>query len=130
MGTRAQGTIEITGWDEQPYLEIDGERKLTRAEVSQRFHGAIEGEGSITWLMAYRADGTADFLGFQRIVGAIDGAHGSIVLRSEGTFDGKVAGGTWVVVEGAGTGDLAGVTGGGTSTAPFGGTPTYDLTYE
>ena len=130
MSTHAKGTIEITGWDEDAYVEIDEDRKLTKATVTQAFHGDVEGEGAVTWLMAYRSDGTADFLGLQRIEGTLDGAEGSIVLRTEGTFDGTVAAGTWAVVEGTGTGGWSGLTGTGSSDAPTGGTPSYDLEYE
>ncbi|MGB9378182.1 MAG: DUF3224 domain-containing protein [Mycobacteriales bacterium] len=127
---RAEGTIEIASWDEETLVEIDGGRKLTRATVEQRFHGDIEGEGSVTWLMAYRSDGTADVVGLQRIVGTIGDNEGSLVLRTEGDFDGTKADGSWTVVEGTATGALAGISGTGRSVAPVGGSPTYELDYE
>src|SRR3954453_20262911 len=80
MPTQATGTLEITSWDEQPYVEIDDERKLTTTTVTQNLQGDVVGEGSATWLGVYRADGTAEFVGFQRIVGTIGDAEGSIVL--------------------------------------------------
>ena len=130
MPSQATGTLEITSWDEKPYLEIDDERKLTTTTVTQNLQGDVVGEGSATWLAAYRADGTADFLGFQRIVGTIGDAEGSIVLRMSGGYDGSVARSDWEVVVGTGTGALEGMTGSGVFEAPSDGTPSYTFDYE
>ena len=80
--------------------------------------------------MAYRADGTADYVGLQHLVGTLGGRSGSFVLSSPGTFDGQAATGTWTVLEGSGTEELAGLTGTGTFTAPSGGEPTVTLDYD
>jgi hypothetical protein len=47
MSTRASATFKIEGWDEKPYTEIEGGRKLTQASVKQAFSGDIEGEGAV-----------------------------------------------------------------------------------
>lgn len=130
MTTHAEGTLEITNWDEQPFHEIDDTRKLTTTNATQVLHGDIEGEGVARWLSVYRADGTADYLGFQRIDGTIGEAAGSIVLRMTGGYDGTVANSEWEVVEGTGTGALEGLTGSGASEATPEGTPTYTLDYD
>ena len=77
--------------DEQPYVEGDEGAKLARASVRQAFAGDIEGEGAVEWLMRYRADKTADFVGLQRVEGRIGARSGSVVLRSTGSFDGSEA---------------------------------------
>src|ERR1700687_2076829 len=69
MAAKAAGTFEVTAWDERPYLELADGRKLTRARVTQRFSGDIQGEGSVEWLMFYRQDGAATFVGMQHVVG-------------------------------------------------------------
>jgi hypothetical protein len=131
MSTRASGTFKIQGWDEKPYDEIEGGRKLTQASVKQAFAGEVEGEGAVEWLMCYRPDQTADFVGLQRIVGRIDGRSGSFVLlQTEGTFDGKEAKGRLSVVPGSGTGELEGLRGGGEFRAPHGGEPSLSLDYD
>ena len=71
--THVEGTFEIAGWDEQPHVEIDDARKVTIAKVEQKFHGGIEGTGSVVWVMAYRGDGTATFVGLQRVDATHDG---------------------------------------------------------
>jgi hypothetical protein len=130
MATNGKGSFEVTSWNEDRYADIDGDRGLAQADVTQDFTGTIEGEGSVRWLMSYRPDGTADWLGYQRIVGTVDGRSGSFVLQSLGTFDGKLAAGDWSVVPDSATGDLAGLRGTGRMEAPMGTEATYTFDYE
>ena len=130
MGSQATGTFKIDAWDEQPYAETDDGGKLTRASVKQTFGGDIEGEGAVEWLMCYRPDETADFVGLQRVVGRIGERSGSVVLESFGEFDGTEAKGPLTIVRGSGTGELAGIVGKGTLSAPMGGTPSVSLDYD
>src|SRR5919106_3586987 len=119
--SHAKGNFKIQSWDEKPYVEIDDDRKLTQASVEQAFNGDIEGDGAVEWLMCYRPDATADFVGLQRIVGTLGERSGSFVLQMSGTFDGKVASADWTVVPGSATGDLEGLAGKGEFSAPHGG---------
>ena len=128
--TRARGSFTIDSWDEEPYAETDGGGKLTRASVKQSFAGDIEGEGETEWLMCYRPDQTADFVGLGRVVGSVGDRSGSLVLESTGTFDGKEAKGPLAIVPGSGTGDLKGIAGEGELVAPMGGEPRVSLTYH
>jgi Protein of unknown function (DUF3224) len=130
MSTHAKGTFEISSWDENPYVELDGGAKLTRASVGQAFSGDLEGEGSVEWLMCYREDKTADFVGLQRFVGRLGSRSGSFVMRTQGTFDGEKAAGELSVVAGSGTEELGGITGAGAFVAPHGSTPSVDLDYD
>jgi hypothetical protein len=131
MTTRANSTFKIEGWDENPYAEIETGGKLTRASVKQAFSGDLEGQGAVEWLMCYRPDQTADFVGLQRIVGRIGGRAGSFVLlQTDGSFDGKEAKGKLSVVPGSGTEELSGLRGDGEFTAPVAGQPSITLDYE
>lgn len=130
MSQRATGKFEVKSWDEKPYEELDGGGKLTRARVTQSAHGDLEGEGVVEYLMAYRADGTAQFVGMQRVVGSLGGRQGSFVLQIEGTYDGGRAKGDWSVVSGSGTGELRGLKGTGGFEAPHGPTASITLDYE
>jgi hypothetical protein len=130
VSTQATATFKIDSWGEQPYVESDEGGKLTRASVKQTFAGDIEGRAEVEWLMCYRADETADFLGFQRLEGRIGDRSGSLVLASTGAFDGKEASGPLEIVRGSGTGELAGIVGSGTLTAPMGGEPSVSLDYD
>ena len=126
----AHGTFEVVSWDEETYERMLGKAKLTRAQVTQRFTGDISGRGSVQWLMAYARDGTAHFVGLQRVKGAIGNRKGTFVVETIGDFDGTVA--TWKarVVEGMATGDLVGLRGRRSFGAPHGSTALYELEYE
>jgi hypothetical protein len=130
MSQPARGAFDVKSWDEKPYEEIEGGAKLTRAKVTQSFHGDLEGEGTVEYLMMHRADKTADFVGLLRAAGRLGGRAGSFVLEIKGTFDGKAAQGAWSVVAGSETGDLRGLRGQGGFTAPLGPNGTYTLDYE
>jgi hypothetical protein len=121
----ADGTFKIQKWDEQQYG--DG---LSRASVEQAFSGDIRGEGSVEWLLCYREDKTADFVGLQRVAGQIGERSGSIVLQTIGTFDGTEAKGELSVVPGSGTEDLRGLRGRGEFVAPHGSPASITLDYE
>jgi hypothetical protein len=89
------GEFEVTSWNEEPYAQRDGERKLTHASVTQTLSGGVTGTGAVEWLMSYQEDGTARFVGLQQLDGEIEGRAGSVVLDTVGDFDGKEAAGSW-----------------------------------
>jgi hypothetical protein len=128
--TRAEGSFEVTSWNEESYEELEGGGKLTRASVEQRFSGAIVGHGAVQWLMAYRSDGTAHFVGLQRVRGSVGARTGSFLLETSGEFDGVEAHGTWSVVPRSGTGELEGLRGTGAFRAPHGSKAAFELDYE
>ena len=127
---KAQGSFQLTSWNEETYEELAAGAKLTRAAVTQAFEGDIAGEGAAQWLMAYRSDGTARFLGLQRLDGGIGERRGSFVLETAGDFDGRLASWQATVVSGSGTGDLAGLEGHGTFGAAHGAKATFELDYR
>ena len=113
MSTHARATFKVKSWDEKPYDEMTGGPKLTRASITKSFQGDIEGEGTLEYLMIHRDDGTANFVGLERIVGRVGDRSGSFVLQHSGTFESSMAEATWFVVPGSGTGDLRGLRGEG-----------------
>jgi hypothetical protein len=129
MTHHASGSFKLDSWDEHSYAETRG-GKLTRASVKQTFSGDIEGEGTVEWLMAYRGDETARFVGLQQVAGRLGGRSGEFVLETSGTFDGRRAEGEWSVVPGSGTGDLRGLRGTGGFSAPHGPEATVTLEYD
>jgi hypothetical protein len=115
MKKQASTRFKITGWDEKAFSEIAGAGKLTKASITKTFAGDVSGAGVLEYLMCYNADGTAGFVGYERITGNVFGRAGSFVLKHEGTFDGSQAHSTYTVVPNSGTGALAGIQGGGKS---------------
>src|SRR5436305_12617685 len=102
MAAQATATFKIKSWDEDRYDDLGDGAALTRASVTQAFSGDIEGDGSVQWLMCYRPDKTADFVGLQRLPGKIGGRAGTAVPTTAGGFDGRGAGGERSVVPGSG----------------------------
>jgi hypothetical protein len=121
------GEFTVTSWNEETYAEREGERKLTRATVTQDLGGDISGKGQVEWLMSYGSDGTAHFVGLQQFEGVIDGREGSAVLETVGDFDGTVAAWTAKILEGSGTGDWAQLRGEGRFEAPHGSKASFSL---
>ncbi len=128
--THAAGTIEVTGWAPQPWDEIDGASTLVCIEVTELFHGDIEGEGKARMLQALRPDGSATFVGHERVSATVAGHRGTFVFQDVGTLSptGDVNG-SWFVVPGSGTGELAGLRGEGSFAAAVGESATVTLEY-
>jgi hypothetical protein len=125
----AEAQFKVESWDEQTYAELDEGGKLSRASVTQAFSGDIEGQGSVEWLMCYRADGTASFVGLQRVAGRLGDRSGSFVVETVGTFDGRVASADMSVVPGSGTDGLRGLRGSGRFDAPHAAPASFSLDY-
>ena len=113
MSTQASATFEVTNWDEKPYDEVDGGPKLSRATVTKTFHGDIEGSARVEYLMVHGTDGTASFVGIERISGKLGAKSGSFVLEHLGSFEGGIAKATCRIIGGSGTGELTGLQGEG-----------------
>jgi hypothetical protein len=128
--TTATGTFEVLTGGEDAYREAEGEARLTHAHGRQRFSGGIEGDGSIEWLMCYLPTGTARMVGHQRIEGSVDGRRGSFLMEAIGEHDGTGSAAAWRIIDGSGTGDLAGIRGEGGFEAPGGKTVAYHLDYD
>jgi hypothetical protein len=113
MRKQATATFTLKSWDEKSYDETEGAPKLTRVSATKSYKGDIEGEGKLEYLMMYRTDGSASFIGLERVTGSVDGRAASFVLQHTGNFEGGVAKVTLSVVPGSGTGDLRGMSGEG-----------------
>src|SRR6266571_1731833 len=122
--------FDIKHWDEKPYSEGKDLPKLTRGSVTKTFTGDIEGEGQVEYLMMYRSDGSATFVGLERVVGRLAGKAGSFVLQRTGVFEGGVARESYSVVPGSGTGELRGLRGEGVTAVGHGLEHPMTLTYD
>jgi hypothetical protein len=127
---KATGSFEVLSGSDHPYEELEGGGRLTRAAGLQSFSGDITGDGAVTWLMAFRGDGTAHSIGLQRITGTIGGRRGTFLIEAAGAFDGKASTGTWAVIRDSGSGDLAGISGVGTWRAGPGPQGSYELDHD
>ena len=128
--SKAAAEFAVGSWNEETFTELGGDAKLTRASVTGTLTGDIVGHSETEWLMCYSPDGTARYVGLQRVDGALVGKNGTFVVESNGDFDGGEAKGTWSVVPGSGTGELAGLSGRGTFHAPLGEKAAITLEYS
>ena len=127
--THATGSIEVKTYDPKSYEEVDGGPSLAEIHVTETFSGDIEGEGVVRFLQASRDDGSATFVGIERVTGSIAGREGSFLLQDSGTLEGNIVKGDWFVVPRSGTGELAGLRGEGGFEAELGQHATITLDY-
>jgi hypothetical protein len=130
MTHEIQTTFTVDDWNERPVLEADGTSKVTQATVAKTYTGGVEGSSTTEWLMAYADDGTASFVGLERITGRVGEDDGSVVLRHVGSFEDGAAVAALEVVAGSGTGALTGVRGDGDFRADPAGAVTLRLVSE
>ena len=130
MIQNATARFAITSWDEKSYSEGKDLPKLTRASVTKTFTGDIEGEGQVEYLMMYRSDGSASFVGLERVTGRIAGRSGTFVLQRSGVFENGQAKESYAVVAGSATGELVGLSGEGRSEVGHGLEHPFSLHYE
>ena len=130
MKQTANARFTIKSWDEKPYSEGPDQPKLTKASVAKTYTGDIDGEAQVEYLMIYRSDGTASFVGLERFVGRLVGKAGSFVLQRTGVFEGGQAKESYLVVPGSATGELSGLAGEGNSSVGHGAEYPFTLAYE
>lgn len=135
---KATGKFRVESWSESHFLDIDDagttagdnyypNRGLSRAETAYSYTGDIEGTSTVTYLIAYK-EGDAPVLGFERFEGSIGGQDGTCVFRHLGSHDAEAVRSRVEVVEGMGTGGLAGLRGETEIALAGPGDDGYDLT--
>ena len=110
---RANAVITVHAYQPVVYDEPADGPALSRIHVEESFSGDIAGEGVVEFLQVARPDGSASFVGIERVAGSLAGRQGTFLLQDAGTVDGNVVSGDWFVVAGSGTGGLAGLRGTG-----------------
>ena len=126
----ANARFTIKSWDEKPYSEGPDMPKLTRASVTKTYTGDIEGEGQVEYLMMYRSDGSASFVGLERVVGRFAGKTGAFVLQRTGVFESGQSKESYSVIPGSTTGELRGLKGDGVSALGHGNEYPFTLHYD
>ena len=129
MTTRATGTFTIETWDATPYDEQD-DISLSRTRVTKTFTGEIQGTSTAELLMAQAPEGSAAYVGMERIVGAVNGRAGSFVLHHSATADRGAQSASWTVVPDSGTGELRGIRGQARIDITSDGGHTFTLDYD
>ncbi len=119
-------TVRVTGltWDEQRVAETDPVHAVAAARFTARWAGDVVGESTCALTITYVDGDPADphslvgpYCGFEQVTGTLDGRSGSFVLAEYGDHRDGVARTVIEVVEGSGTGELAGLRGRGSYSA-------------
>jgi hypothetical protein len=111
--TRAQAVITVQTYEPSAYDEPADGPALTRIHVQESFSGDITGTGVVEFLQAAQADGSASFVGIERVTGELAGRSGTFLLQDAGTVQDNIVSGDWFVIPGSGTGELTGLRGEG-----------------
>jgi Protein of unknown function (DUF3224) len=129
--THLETKLEIKSWDENPFHELPDGQKIARATTTLvGSEPGLDGEATMSSLLHYLAGGTSVFVCLLSIEGRLGDLTGSVVLHGTGTYDGTHARMALTVVPGSGTGELAGIRGGGTSVSSHSDYPFMPLTLD
>jgi hypothetical protein len=109
--SRANAAITVHKYEPAGYDEPREGLALSRIHVEESFSGDISGDGVVEFLQAAGTDGTASFVGIERVTGRIGQRQGTFLLQDAGTVEDNIVSGDWFVVPGSGTGGLAGLRG-------------------
>jgi len=104
------GEFVIDTWEPDTYDERDGVA-LTRTRVGKTFRGEIEGTSTAELLMSVCKDGSAAYVGIERIEARVRGRAGSFVLIHHAIAGDGAQTATWSVAPGSGAGELRGLRG-------------------
>jgi len=111
-------TFTMRSWDERIVSGPEDGPRYAHAHATFGYRGLIEGESACDYLLYYPSAGFTGSAhpapGFERIEGTVDGRKGSFVIRHDVSYGADGVHGTFRVVEGSGTGELAGLSGTGT----------------
>jgi hypothetical protein len=127
--TKAKATITVRKYEPKEYEKPTVGPVLAQIHVEENFSGDITGNGVVEFLQAARADGSASFVGIERVTGMIGGKQGTFLLQDTGVLEGKVVSGDWFVIKGSGTGELSGLRGEGGFRANLGESAEVQLNY-
>ncbi|MET7399052.1 DUF3224 domain-containing protein [Dactylosporangium sp. NPDC005572] len=130
MGNRATAPFSIDEWVEDVYDERPGAR-LSRTRITKTFTGDFAGTSEAETIMCRSAvEGSAAYVGFERLAGRLHGREGTFVLHHTASGSGGQQGGSWTVVPDTGTGELTGLRGAAEIVVADDGAHTLVLDYE
>jgi hypothetical protein len=131
MKRHVTGTFTFSGWAENTSAQAVGGARLGRASVSNTFTGALDAAGVVEYALVYTSATEGVFCGYEHLTGSVEGRRGSFVIEHRGRFTGDTVHCALTVVPGSGSGELAGITGGGSFIARRGEpSTTYALDYS
>jgi hypothetical protein len=125
MKKHAEGSFEISGWDEST-VDEGGGVKMSRARVTKKFAGDLRGTSEANILLALARDESRAYVGFERITAELGRRSGTFVLHHNAGAEGV----SWTVLPRSGTGELETIRGRFHIAIEPGGGHTYTFDYE
>lgn len=110
---RATARTEVKTFVPTTFDELAGGPALVEIRLTETFTGDIQGDGTGRAVQAARDDGSATFVGIERVRGSIADREGTFLLQVSGTIAHGEMHAEWFVVPGSGTAELAGLRGDG-----------------
>ena len=101
--------FDIISWDEKPYLELGDGVKYSKTSVAKTYHGRLEGNAQLEYLMVYYGDGQATFVGIEHFEGTFDGKKGAIAFEHKGIFKDGIAESEFITIVGSALNELVGL---------------------
>ncbi len=127
----SENTFTMRSWQEDVVSGAEDGPRYAHAHATFTYSGVIDGTSSCDYLLYYPGEkansaGTTS-PGLERIEGSVDGRSGTFLIKHDVTFDERGVTGTWQVLPGSGTGELAGLSGSGTI---YGASETMNYTFD
>ena len=129
MTTHAVATFTLDAWDQETWDDAEG-ATLAKARVTKTFSGDIEATSIAQLLLCTAGEGSAVYVGLERIVGSVHGRAGTFVLHHTATATGGEQSGSWTVAPESGTGELWGLRGVASISIDADGGHTFTLDYD
>jgi Protein of unknown function (DUF3224) len=107
------GTYAMADWKEEPVLDGDTDRKITRVHANGAWQGPLAGTAETFYLISYLDKTGGPFSGFLRFAGSWGDVKGGFTIAETGTADAAAATSDWRIVTGSGTGGFKGIAGTG-----------------
>src|SRR5438132_7555472 len=126
---RAESTFTVDSSDQQPLDDREG-AKLARARLTKTFRGDVVGTSTTDILTAQAEEGSAAYVGIERLHVSVHGRAGSFVLVHEGWAERGDQTGRWRVLPDSGTDALRGLRGEGEVVRHPDGSHDFTLDYE
>jgi hypothetical protein len=131
---RAEGTFTVVEFTplEAPPIRITAAMTLRVATIEKSFTGSVEGRSTAIFTGAQDPDtGAGSYVALEVFQGSVDGRAGTFIFAHAASTHGEDRyGEVFVIVDGSGTGELAGISGGGSITIDADGTHRIRLDYE
>lgn len=129
MTARATSSFVIDSWQEQPVLDGNGV-KFVRTSIGKTFSGDLVGTSVGEMIMAHAGSDSLAYAGFEQITVSLHGKSGTFVLHHDATMFSGGGSASWTIMNGSGTGELAGLRGKAELTRHDDGSHTLVLDYD